>query len=52
MTLATRPDVRSALAFPLASSAAYGVFSGAFLGRAVALWTVARAAVFSAAVPA
>lgn len=42
MSLALHPELRGSTPFALAMSAAYGVFSGAFLGRAMALWSVAR----------
>ena len=42
VTLATRPVLRDDTGFALAASAAYGVFSGVFLGRAMALWALAR----------
>ncbi|MBK1616041.1 hypothetical protein CKO44_21540 [Rubrivivax gelatinosus] len=42
VTLALRPDSRQWLPFVLGISAAYGMFSGIFLGRATALWTLAR----------
>lgn len=44
VTLATRPELRDDTGFALAASAAYGVFSGVFLGRAMALWALARRA--------
>jgi hypothetical protein len=42
VTLATQPELRDSTGFALAASAAYGLFSGVFLGRAMALWTLAR----------
>ena len=44
VTLALHPSLRAAAGFALAGSAAYGFFSGAFLGRAAALWALVRAA--------
>lgn len=42
VTLANQPELRDSTGFALAASAAYGMFSGVFLGRAMALWTLAR----------
>lgn len=42
MALARNPDLASSVAFASMASAAYGLFSGAFLGRAMALWALAR----------
>lgn len=42
VTLASLPQTRESASFALTVSAAYGVFSGIFLGRAMALWTLAR----------
>ena len=44
MTLGRQPALASSLPLAVAASAAYGSFSGAFLGRAMALWAVARRA--------
>lgn len=44
VSLAQHPDLRQSVGFAVATSAAYGVFSGIFLGRAMALWAVARRA--------
>lgn len=41
-TLANRPELQQSAPFAMLASATYGVFSGAFLGRAMALWTLAR----------
>lgn len=43
-SLALKPELRDAAGFAGAASAAYGLFSGAFLGRAWAWWSVARGA--------
>jgi hypothetical protein len=40
--LALHPELRQSALFALPISAAYGLFSGVFLGRAMALWTLAR----------
>lgn len=40
--LARQPALAASLPFALAASTAFGLFSGAFLGRAMALWRVAR----------
>ncbi len=40
--LARDPGLRHAAGFAIVASAAYGVFSGVFLGRAMALWSLAR----------
>ena len=42
MSLAQHPDLRSASAFALGTSLAYGVFSGLFAGRAITLWRLTR----------
>ena len=42
MTLALHPEARASAALGLTVSAAYGLFSGLFLGRAMALWSLAR----------
>lgn len=42
VTLANQPQMAESAGFALAASAAYGLFSGIFLGRAIALWTLAR----------
>jgi hypothetical protein len=52
VSLAQHPELRSAAGFALAASGAYGLFSGAFVGRALALWSAARAARVSVGVPA
>jgi hypothetical protein len=44
MTLANHPELRDSRALALTASAAYGLFSGVFLGRAMALWALARRA--------
>jgi hypothetical protein len=44
MTLAQHPELKQSAAFAMAASAAYGLFSGVFLGRAMALWALARRA--------
>jgi len=44
MTLANHPELRDSRALALTTSAAYGLFSGVFLGRAMALWALARRA--------
>lgn len=44
VALAVHPQAREAAPFVLGVSAAYGLFSGLFLGRAMALWAVARRA--------
>ena len=49
MTLALQPGLRSSVVFALVISTAYGVFSGAFLGRAMALWALARQALLQRA---
>jgi Family of unknown function (DUF6622) len=40
--LADDPDLRHSAAFAVAACTAYGTFSGVFLGRAMALWSLAR----------
>ena len=40
--LAMRPDLRSSMPLALLASAAYGLFSGVFGARAMALWTLTR----------
>jgi len=40
--LANDPELRQSAGFALPASAAYGLFSGVFLGRAMALWALAR----------
>ncbi len=42
--LARQPALVASAPFAVAMSASFGLFSGAFLGRAAALWTVARRA--------
>ncbi|GAB4208436.1 MAG: hypothetical protein Fur0019_14140 [Tibeticola sp.] len=42
--LARQPALAASAPFAVAMSAFFGLFSGAFLGRAAALWTVARRA--------
>ncbi len=42
MSLAQHSDLRSADGFSLGASLAYGVFSGLFAGRALALWRLTR----------
>jgi hypothetical protein len=49
--LALQRELAASLPFALATSAAFGVFSGAFLGRAMALWTLARRASLLPAMP-
>jgi hypothetical protein len=44
MSLALHPELKHSLPFAAVASAAYGIFSGVFLGRAIALWMVARRA--------
>ncbi len=44
VTLAMRPELRDSIGFAFAASAGYGCFSGAFLGRAWACWSVSRPA--------
>ncbi|HET7863229.1 MAG TPA: DUF6622 family protein [Burkholderiaceae bacterium] len=44
MALALQPDLRQSTGLAVAASAAYGLFSGVFLGRALALWALARQA--------
>ncbi|MGC4076917.1 MAG: hypothetical protein QM702_07750 [Rubrivivax sp.] len=44
VVLAVQPQAREAAPVVLGVSAAYGLFSGLFLGRAMALWAVARRA--------
>jgi hypothetical protein len=42
VSLALHPELRSSTDLALASSAAFGVFSGVFLGRTLALWVRVR----------
>ncbi len=42
VALAMNPWLRATLPFALTISLTYGIFSGAFLGRAMALWALAR----------
>jgi hypothetical protein len=42
VSLAMHPALTASTALALTASAAYGVFSGLFLGRAMALWALAR----------
>ncbi len=42
MSLAQHPELRHATGFAVGTSLAYGVFSGLFAGRAMALWRLAR----------
>lgn len=42
VSLAMQPALRQSAAFALSASTAYGVFSGVFLARAMALWVLAR----------
>ncbi len=42
MSLGLHPQLRDGTGFMLAVSTAYGAFSGVFLGRAMALWALAR----------
>lgn len=44
VTLTRQPELRQSTGFALAASVAYGLASGVFLGRAMALWTLARRA--------
>jgi Na+/glutamate symporter len=44
VALATQPEFRQSTGLAVAASAAYGLFSGLFLGRALALWSIARQA--------
>lgn len=44
MTLALHPEARASAELAVTASAAYGLFSGLFLGRAMALWALARQA--------
>ncbi|MGE5337853.1 MAG: DUF6622 family protein [Gemmatimonadota bacterium] len=41
-SLARQPALATVPTFAIAASAAYGLFSGAFLGRALALWSLIR----------
>jgi hypothetical protein len=43
-TLSLHPEMRQAAPLMVAASGAYGLFSGVFLGRAMALWAPARSA--------
>jgi hypothetical protein len=38
------PELRQSLPFVVTASLAFGAFSGAFLARALALWSLARVA--------
>ncbi len=49
VTLASRPELRQSTTFALAASGSYGLFSGIFLARAMALWALARRALLNAA---
>lgn len=49
VTLALHPELKQSSSFALAASAAYGLFSGVFLGRAMSLWTLARRALLQRA---
>ena len=42
MSVATQPALRQSAAFALSARAAYGLFNGVFLARAMALWMLAR----------
>lgn len=42
MSWANQPGLRESPLFAVSISAAYGLFSGVFLGRAMALWALAR----------
>ncbi len=42
VTLAQQPALHQSVGLALVASGAYGLFSGIFLGRAMALWTLAR----------
>ena len=44
VALAAQPELRQSAGLAVAASAAYGLFSGVFLGRALALWALARQA--------
>ena len=44
VALALQPELRHSAGLAVPASAAYGLFSGVFLGRALALWTLARQA--------
>lgn len=44
VALAHQPELRQSAGLAVAASAAYGLFSGVFLGRALALWALARQA--------
>jgi hypothetical protein len=44
VSLAMAPQLRQSLPFVVTASLAFGAFSGVFLARALALWSVARAA--------
>ncbi len=44
VALALQPELRQSAGLAVPASAAYGLFSGVFLGRALALWALARQA--------
>jgi NADH:ubiquinone oxidoreductase subunit 6 (subunit J) len=44
MSLAMSPELRQSLPFVVTASLSFGAFSGVFLARALALWSLARAA--------
>lgn len=44
VALALQPELRQSAGLAVPASAAYGLVSGVFLGRALALWTIARQA--------
>ena len=46
VALAMQPELRQSTGLAVAASAAYGLFSGVFLGRALALWALARQAMW------
>jgi len=46
VALAMQPDLRQSAGLAVAASATYGLFSGVFLGRALALWALARQAMW------
>jgi len=48
VSLALHPELRHSAAFVAAVSAAYGVFSGVFLARAMSFWAVAKVATSTA----
>jgi hypothetical protein len=49
VTLANHPELRHSAGVAMTASAAYGLFSGVFLGRAMALWALARRQLLRAA---